>query len=344
MKGRFLDELRGWFSGLRDLFFQRDCIVCGGVLDPGGQFVCPECLADMPLTYFWTYSENAMMERLGGFAGESGGSGLDNSQPIDGCHVYNATALFFYRHESPWCEIVRQFKYGRRESLGLWAARLLGDYLADGNKSPIGGASEDLGTSGESPKCASSGESLYCDIQAVVPVPLHWFKRWKRGFNQAEVIARGVAERLGAGMPGADGADVKDGPMASRLVDVTMDDASCGRARKNDSSQASTGNVSAGTLSEREAPTTSPLPVETRLLRRVRYTSTQTRRGASSRRQNIRGAFAVNPDAIARLKAAGVHHILLVDDVLTTGATLSECIRLLQRDFTVSVATLGFVE
>ncbi len=72
MKGRFLDELRGWFSGLRDLFFQRDCIVCGGALDPGGQFVCPECLADMPLTYFWTYSENAMMERLGGFAGEDG--------------------------------------------------------------------------------------------------------------------------------------------------------------------------------------------------------------------------------------------------------------------------------
>lgn len=304
MKGRFLDELRGWFSGLRDLFFQRDCIVCGGALDPGGQFVCPECLADMPLTYFWTYSENAMMERLGGFAGESGGSFLDNSQPIDGCHVYNAAALFFYRHESPWCEIVRQFKYGRRESLGLWAARLLGDYLADGNKSPIGGASEDLGTSGESPKCASSGESLYCDIQAVVPVPLHWFKRWKRGFNQAEVIALGVAERLGAGMPGADGADAK-----------------CGAASA-----------------------TSPLPVEPRLLKRVRYTSTQTRRGASSRRQNIRGAFAVNPKKIAQLKASGVRHILLVDDVLTTGATLSECIRLLQHDFTVSVATLGFVE
>lgn len=233
MKGRFLDELRGWFSGLRDLFFQRDCIVCGGALDPGGQFVCPECLADMPLTYFWTYSENAMMERLGGFAGESGGSVLDNSQPIDGCHVYNAAALFFYRHESPWCEIVRQFKYGRRESLGLWAARLLGDYLADGG--------------------------LYGDIQAVVPVPLHWFKRWKRGFNQAEVIARGVAERLGAGMPGADGADAK-----------------CGAASA-----------------------TSPLPVEPRLLKRVRYTSTQTRRGASSRRQNIRGAFAVNPKMIA---------------------------------------------
>lgn len=278
MKGRFLDELRGWFSGLRDLFFQRDCIVCGGALDPGGQFVCPECLADMPLTYFWTYSENAMMERLGSFAGESGGSVLDNSQPIDGCHVYNAAALFFYRHESPWCEIVRQFKYGRRESLGLWAARLLGDYLADGG--------------------------LYGDIQAVVPVPLHWFKRWKRGFNQAEVIARGVAERLGAGMPGADGADAK-----------------CGAASA-----------------------TSPLPVEPRLLKRVRYTSTQTRRGASSRRRNIRGAFAVNPKMIAQLKASGVRHILLVDDVLTTGATLSECIRLLQHDFTVSVATLGFVE
>lgn len=295
MKGRFLDELRGWLAGLRDLFFQRDCVVCGGALDSGGQFVCPECLADMPLTYFWTYSENAMMERLGGFAGESGGSVQDNSQPIDGCHVYNAAALFFYRHESPWCEIVRQFKYGRRESLGLWAARLLGDYLADGG--------------------------LYGDIQAVVPVPLHWFKRWKRGFNQAEVIARGVAERLGAGGAGADSSAAGSNPL-----------------------RATAGNISDGTLSECSAAITSPLPVEPRLLKRVRYTSTQTRRGASSRRQNIRGAFAVNPKMIAQLKASGVRHILLVDDVLTTGATLSECIRLLQHDFTVSVATLGFVE
>jgi ComF family protein len=179
-------------------------------------------------------------------------------ESLSGCRVHNAAALFFYRHDSPYCEIVRQFKYGRRESLGLWAARLLGGYLAAGG--------------------------LYCDVQAVVPVPLHPLKRWKRGFNQAEIIARGVAEGLGG------------------------------------------------------------ILVVPHLLRRRRYTSTQTRRSAISRRSNVSGAFAVNPRELGKLRVAGITHILIVDDVLTTGATLSECIRLLQDHFTVSAATLGFVE
>lgn len=32
---------------------------------------------------------------------------------------------------------------------------------------------------------------------AVVPVPLHWLRRWRRGFNQAEVLARAVGRRYG---------------------------------------------------------------------------------------------------------------------------------------------------
>ncbi len=30
----------------------------------------------------------------------------------------------------------------------------------------------------------------------VVPVPLHWYRRWRRGYNQAEALARGLSERL----------------------------------------------------------------------------------------------------------------------------------------------------
>jgi competence protein ComFC len=33
-------------------------------------------------------------------------------------------------------------------------------------------------------------------IDLVVPVPLHWRKWWERGFNQADVLARGIAKRL----------------------------------------------------------------------------------------------------------------------------------------------------
>ena len=242
LRGTVVGGLRLALSGLRNLFFVRECAVCGRDVMPGltGHLLCERCLNDIPLTRFWLYSENAAMESLAG------------------CRVHNAASLFFYRHDSPYCEIVRQFKYGRRESLGLWAARLLGGYLASGG--------------------------LYTDVQAVVPVPLHPLKQWRRGFNQAEIIARGVAEGLGG------------------------------------------------------------IAVVPHLLRRRRYTSTQTRQSATSRRSNVSGSFAVNRRELEKLRAAGVTHILIVDDVLTTGATLSECIRLLQDHFTVSAATLGFVE
>lgn len=35
------------------------------------------------------------------------------------------------------------------------------------------------------------------DWDALVPVPLHWSRRWRRGFNQAEVLARAVGRRHG---------------------------------------------------------------------------------------------------------------------------------------------------
>lgn len=34
-------------------------------------------------------------------------------------------------------------------------------------------------------------------FDAIVPVPLHWRRRWQRGFNQSELLARAVARRTG---------------------------------------------------------------------------------------------------------------------------------------------------
>jgi ComF family protein len=67
-------------------------------------------------------------------------------------------------------------------------------------------------------------------------------------------------------------------------------------------------------------------PLETGVLRRRRATATQTARDLDERRRNVRGAFVVrHPERIADLR------VLLVDDVMTTGATADECARALRR-------------
>jgi ComF family protein len=37
-------------------------------------------------------------------------------------------------------------------------------------------------------------ENIDKNVDVVVPVPMHWFKKWKRGYNQAELLADGVAQ------------------------------------------------------------------------------------------------------------------------------------------------------
>lgn len=58
------------------------------------------------------------------------------------------------------------------------------------------------------------------------------------------------------------------------------------------------------------------------LLRRIRATPSQGRRTRDQRADNVRGAFMVAPRFAARLQGK---RVLLVDDVMTTGATLSAC-------------------
>jgi len=64
------------------------------------------------------------------------------------------------------------------------------------------------------------------------------------------------------------------------------------------------------------------------LLERTRATPPQTSLSSEGRRRNVAGAFAVREEMKA---VADKAHIILVDDVLTTGATLSACARALKR-------------
>jgi ComF family protein len=98
----------------------------------------------------------------------------------------------------------------------------------------------------------------------MIPMPLHWKKRWSRGYNQSELLAREVARRWGV-------------PVA-------------------------------------------------KIVRRVKPTAPQAGLSNSKRRLNVRGAFAIRKgQSIKGLR------VLLIDDVLTTGATASACARVLKR-------------
>jgi competence protein ComFC len=68
------------------------------------------------------------------------------------------------------------------------------------------------------------------------------------------------------------------------------------------------------------------------LLQRVRYTTTQTALDRAERMENLHNAFRLRKNADVR----GLH-VLLIDDVLTTGSTLSECARVLKRAGAISV-------
>ena len=100
----------------------------------------------------------------------------------------------------------------------------------------------------------------------VVPVPLHRWRLWGRGFNQSALLAREIARRTGARL-------VVDG------------------------------------------------------LIRVRHTRSLGGLGREERAATLSGAIAANRRQIHRLRGAKV---LLVDDVLTSGATSDACIRALR--------------
>ncbi len=72
----------------------------------------------------------------------------------------------------------------------------------------------------------------------------------------------------------------------------------------------------------------SKVPVMDTALTRVRATPPQVGLARDERAKNVHGAFSIDPAAKAKLRNK---RIVLVDDVLTTGATVNACARVLRR-------------
>jgi ComF family protein len=144
-------------------------------------------------------------------------------------NVEKASSLLFFDHGSKYRKILHQLKYHGRKDAGLFLGRLMGARLK---------------------------EACLPSVDMIVPVPLHPVRMRRRGYNQSQVIAEGIAEVL-------------------------------------------------------------KVPVQPKSLCRVRYTATQTRKNRFDRWKNVEGIFHCPDPVMVESK-----HILLVDDVITTGSTL----------------------
>lgn len=114
---------------------------------------------------------------------------------------------------------------------------------------------------------------------------------------------------------GRAGGEILD--QADRLVPVPLHRARLWRRRYNQAA-----------LLAQELSAVSAVQTDPTLLKRARATPSQGRLSPLARQRNVRGAFLV-PDRAK--EAVQGRHLVLIDDVFTTGATLDECARVLKR-------------
>lgn len=83
----------------------------------------------------------------------------------------------------------------------------------------------------------------------------------------------------------------------------------------------------------------SGVPVAHDALKRIKATAQQVGLSKSERAENVQGAFRVPPEGKAEIRG---RHIILIDDVLTSGATVDTCARALLRGGAANVDVLVF--
>ncbi|MDE7412781.1 MAG: ComF family protein [Muribaculaceae bacterium] len=162
-----------------------------------------------------------------------------------------AAALFFYRSGSEISELMQDLKYRHYKGLARYMGRIMGEELLLSD--------------------------FLRDINVIVPVPMHFIKKSKRGYNQTEELALGMSEETG-------------------------------------------------------------IPIKL-ALKAIRPHKSQTTLNLGQRRENLKNVFSIRPKHHLDGK-----HILLLDDVCTTGTTLTEAAETILKSNShtkISLLTLG---
>ena len=226
--------MRSWHRDIADFFFPRTCRVCGRVLMRNEEYLCVQCMLDMPRTDFGVQYDNAMAQLFYGKI-----------------VVERAVSYFYFTKGSDYRLLIHRIKYGGEKECGSYLGRMMARELVS--------------------------TSFFEGIDYIVPVPLHRSKERKRGYNQSEWIAQGMADET--------------------HISLCADALVCRTHRES-----------------------------------------QTHKGIYDRYLATREVFELLPDN----ELTGCH-VLLVDDVVTTGATLLACAEALFKGGVrrVSMATLA---
>lgn len=222
------------FHGFLDILYPRHCFVCNkGLYEEDSVYTCKEC---------WAGIETICSKRCVRCGFELG-PGMAGH--IKGCPECKNVSLKFERsffvsdYKWPLKDLIHQFKYNKHECLAKPLGNLLVNHLQN--------------------------YDIISEIDIVLPVPLHWKRKFKRGFNQSELLVKRICKELS-------------------------------------------------------------LPISVSNLCRTKNTMSQTLLSRSQRMKNVLGAFNVKKPKIFSKK-----QVLLVDDVMTTGVTASECAKYLKK-------------
>jgi ComF family protein len=230
---RAVQAARNVWRAAIGLVYPRECIACGMGLSPMARAeICLKCEAD--IRYIGTDCCPKCGFPFGPHVGQERAA-CPECRP----GFFFRRAIAVWRYGGPGRDIILRWKYQ-----GVFASQdILIRRLAD----------------------RVAAEDFAGGIDLVVCVPMHWRRRLARRFNQAQLLAQGVARELS-------------------------------------------------------------VPYSSRVLVRTRNTPSQVGLSGPERIQNVRGAFRVRRPLLVQNKA-----VLLIDDVVTTCATASECARALRR-------------